>query len=87
MCWVRPEREFTLLLMDSSPRNPQIYIYSSDQVRELSEKGLKTPPLSLSDPVNWPFVQEHLAFLIRGMTYDLLRFGSRGKPPYKTTEL
>ena len=74
-------------VLDSSPRNPQLYIYSSDQVRELSEKGLKTPPLSLSDPVNWPFVQEHLAFLIRGMTYDLLRFGSRGKPPYKTTEL
>jgi penicillin-binding protein-related factor A (putative recombinase) len=54
--------------LDSSPRKPQLYIYSSDQVRELSEKGLKTPPLSLSDPIHWPFVQEHLAFLVRGRT-------------------
>jgi hypothetical protein len=66
-------------VLDSSPRKPQLYIYASDQIRELAEKGLKTPPLSLSDPVNWSFVQEHLAFLIRRMTYDLLRFGSREK--------
>ena len=59
-------------VLDSSPRNPQIYIYSSDQVLSLDKQGLKTPPLSLSNPVNWSFVQEHLAFLIRRRTYDQL---------------
>jgi hypothetical protein len=59
-------------VLDSSPRNPQIYIYSSDQVVSLNEQGLSLSPLSLSDPVNWSFVQEHLAFLIRRMTYEKL---------------
>ena len=59
-------------VLDSSPRKSQLYIYSSDQVVDLATKGLKTPPLSLSNPVNWSFVQEHLAFLIRRRTYDQL---------------
>ena len=59
-------------VLDSSPRNPQLYIYASDQVLSLDKQGLKTPPLSLSNPVNWSFVQEHLAFLIRRRTYDQL---------------
>ena len=54
-------------VLDKSPRKSQIYIYSSDQVVSLNEQGL-----SLSDPVNWSFVQEHLAFLIRRMTYEKL---------------
>jgi len=58
--------------LDSSPRKSQLYIYSSDQVLSLSKEGLKTSPLSLSDPINWSFVQEHLAFLIRRRTYDQL---------------
>jgi hypothetical protein len=64
-------------VLDSSPRNPQLYIYASDQVVDLATKGLKTPPLSLSDPVSWSFVQEHLAFLIRRRTYDQLTGSER----------
>ena len=59
-------------VLDSSPRKSQIYIYSSDQVLSLSKEGLSLSPLSLSDPVNWSFVQEHLAFLVRRRTYDQL---------------
>ena len=64
-------------VLDSSPRNPQLYIYSSDQVLSLSKEGLSLSPLSLSDPINWSFVQEHLAFLIRRRTYDQLTGSER----------
>ena len=66
-------------VLDRSPRKSEIYIYSSDQVLSLNEQGLSLSPLSLSDPIHWPFVQEHLAFLIRQRTYDLSRSGSREK--------
>ena len=64
-------------VLESSPRKYDIYIYSSDQVRDLSEQGLSLSPLSLSSPVNWAFVQEHLAFLIRRRTYDQLTGSER----------
>ena len=59
-------------VLESSPRKSRIYLYSPDQARELSEQGLSLSPLSLSDPINWSFVQERLAFLIRGRTKDQL---------------
>jgi len=74
-------------VLDKSPRKSKLYIYSSDQVATLATQGLFLSPLSFSDPINWSFVQEHLAFLIRRMTYDLLRSGSHGETPHKTTEL
>ena len=55
-------------VLDRSPRKSQIYIYSSDQVKDLAEQGLSLSPLSLSDPIHWPFVQEQLAFFIRQRT-------------------
>ena len=64
-------------VLESSPRKPQLYIYSSDQVLSLSKEGLSLSPLSLSDPVSWSFVQEHLAFLIRRRTYDQLTGSER----------
>ena len=59
-------------VLESSPRKYDIYIYSSDQVRDLSEQGLSLSPLSLSAPVNWSFVQSHLTFLVRQTTKEML---------------
>ena len=59
-------------VLESSPRKYDIYIYSSDQVRDLSEQGLSLSPLSLSSPVNWSFVQSHLTFLVRQTTKEML---------------
>jgi len=59
-------------VLDKSPRKSKLYIYSSDQVATLATQGLFLSPLSFSDPINWSFVQEHLAFLIRRMTYEKL---------------
>ena len=59
-------------VLESSPRKYDIYIYSSDQVRDLSEQGLSLSPLSLSSPVNWSFVQSHLTFLVRTWTKEML---------------
>lgn len=59
-------------VLEGSPRKSDIYIYSSDQVRDLSEQGLSLSPLSLSAPVNWSFVQSHLTFLVRQTTKEML---------------
>ena len=39
-------------------------------VKGLAQQGLSLSPLCISDPINWSFVQEQLALLIRGRTKD-----------------
>lgn len=57
-------------LFKKYPRKSQLYIYAAGQVKGLVEQGLSLSPLCISDPINWSFVQEQLALLIRGRTKD-----------------
>tara|TARA_R110000787_G_scaffold52029_1_gene122797 strand:- start:309 stop:737 length:429 start_codon:yes stop_codon:yes gene_type:complete len=59
-------------LLESNPRKSTVHIYGAEQVRDLAVKGLIVPSLSSSDPINWSFVQEQLATLVRGRTNDQL---------------
>jgi len=51
--------------LKGSPRKYSVYLYTSDQARELSVLGLSLPPLYRSSSSQWPLVQEQLLFAIR----------------------
>ena len=55
-------------LLEGSPRKYSVYLYTSDQARELSVHGLSLPAVYRSSPAQWPLVQEQLALMVRQRT-------------------
>ena len=55
-------------LLESSPRKYGVYLYTSDQARELAVRGLSLPAVYRSSPAQWPLVQEQLLLVVRQRT-------------------
>ena len=55
-------------LLESSPKKYGVYLYTSDQARELAVRGLSLPAVYRSSPAQWPLVQEQLLLVVRQRT-------------------